>query len=361
MRRQITMLRARSPFSFMPFAVLCGCAATLPLCVPFVPVNGVPVNGAPVHAADVSTPTDEQLRELSAIHRAGLSRDRARVGWAILALDKGYEYHRTALLTLGRIGAEEALPALERLMTSPRSVVEENVAEYARVTRARILAQKDWAAAGDRAVRARAALDRYLKETGLTPERLNEGTVIKQRQGIVFDADTTPFELRALREMADMIYQAYRRDDGKEGDGDALATEARRRGINFGTDYAAAYKLRFGPMTRAERVRTLVDELSQKAALRGEDYPLFRLAGDEGAPAAQAAADRIQEMRRDLSRYPDEGRQGLSALVRVIFAAGDPAQAPFLVRLRSEKAGNVPSDRLARLERGVSLLYSVPY
>lgn len=301
------------------------------------------------------------MAELSVLHRAGLARDKAAVGRAILALDKGYEYHCTALLALGRIGAEEALPAVERVMKSPPTVVEENVAEYARVTRARILAHGDWADRGDRTVRARAALDRYLKETGLTPERLNEGPAIKERRGLVFDADTTPFELRALRELADMIYQAYRCDDGKEGDSDALATEARRRGIDFGTDYAAAYKMRFGPMKRAERVRTLVGELSLKAGLRGEDYPLYRLAGNEGVPAAQAAANRIQEMRKDPSRYPHEGRQGLSALVRVIFAAGDPAQAPFLMRLRSEKAGNIQSDRLARLGRGVSLLYSVPY
>ena len=131
---------------------------------------------------------------------------------------------------------------------------------------------------------------------------------------------TQPVALYALRQLADMVYHGeFARYAALP---DVVLT-------HFREDYGSALKMRLAPLSRPERLQTLIEELAHRQVLRGESYHDMQLAANEGEAAGQLITAKLEQMEANPEEYADVG---FSALFRVLGGLGDARYEPVVRR-----------------------------
>lgn len=290
----------------------------------------------------------EDSHRIGAYRQAGLHKDRARIPEILadlppVTVEAGrptpwpdYDsrvpegYVLTMLRALAQMGATEALPQIQSYAgTFPDS----GLSRFATAAAARLLAETENGGAG-------AKVRRMLRELGMTVADLNAAIEAhynpKPRQlpdgrtvHIVFShPPPPPLGVYALRELADMVYQ---------GDYADYAPLPEIAELDFSRDYACTLKLRLAPLPPAERLATLIDELSHRTVVRGETSCDLQLAINEGAEAAESAVVELSKMEGDRAAYNQaDHHAGFSCMFRVIAGVGDPMHLPVLERFLSD-------------------------
>ncbi len=274
---------------------------------------------------------------LGRMRQAGLHGDRSQIPYMVEAFqnppdggsDVSFTIRLSLLRPLAQLGATEALPALEDVIQSdPRKPLpgqtyadsweNQQIIALSKAVKARILAQSSAQRVADDKARASAEVKCFFQALGQTPERLNAAVAAYEDQDrrhleatrLVADGrhEPVPVELFAVRELADMAYHDRYR-------GFVSLPDVAR--VDFGQDSGAALKARLAPLSSAQRVATLVSEMSQEKV---KDYPTrlrAQLLADEGPSARPMIASRQQDVKVHPERYrekPSDHPGGLLAL-----------------------------------------------
>ena len=269
----------------------------------------------------------EDIRRLDALHQAGLAQDHSQLPTLLGVVKNPPDHFQffTAVHSLARLGDPQALPDVESAMRR-YAVADKEASDYAEVARARLLGEVEaHKHPGTTRQQAQVRLSAFMSALNLDADTLNTEVAKNLRHLLLNGGETYVRETYALRELADIVY--LKRDL-------ALATAAKQAGINFDLDAGAKYKVQLAPLTSHQRVDWLINELSNKIVLKGDDLYLQQLAADEGKAASRAAAAKLKEMDQHRERYVDNSEQskgrihhtGFAALFRVIQAVGDADQ-----------------------------------
>jgi hypothetical protein len=182
---------------------------------------------------------------------------------------------------------------------------------------------------------------RFLRETGTSAARLNQAGRLQAQQDSLHAGVVK--ELVLLRELADMIYQLP--DAAKRA---AAAEDAvQRLGIDFSQDHQAALRLRLAPLSRPERARTLVDELSRVNGFNPENDDKLSLTTEEGLAAGEAAGAKLREME---ARHEGHPAYGFRALFELIGRVGDTRQLALVGRFLQDADPAVAEQALSTYE-----------
>ena len=250
------------------------------------------------------------------MRRAGLQGDRTQIPDMVLLLQRTPAPDRllmdTTLHSLAQMGATDALASINALIQSNKDT---NIVNYAKAVRARLLAESQAGFQPDNDVQAKGKLDRFYKELGETPGDINAGVAaylknLASRVGPGV-APQFPMELYAMRELADMAYHSQ------------YAGFTKLPGLSqaqFNLDGRSALKVRLAPLSAADQIAWLIDDLSKKKVITEEESAEIQLASDLGPSAGQSAAAKLWDMDQHRDNY---SRAGFSALFSVITMSGD--------------------------------------
>ena len=261
---------------------------------------------------------------LNQMRQAGLRGDRSQLPRMVEIFqnppgaefaDVAYQDRLSLLRPLAQLGATEALPALEEVIQSdptkpfpgqPYADLWENeqVIAAAKAVKARILAQSATQGMTDDKARAAALVKQFFQELGQTPETLNAAVTayqLKDRQHLEaakhnpeYRHDSAPVALFAVRELADMAYR-----DRYKG----LTSLPGVARVDFAQDAGAALKVRLAPLSRGQRVATLVEEISRKEMGDNDDLRRAQLLADEGPSALPMIAAKLQDFKAHREHY----------------------------------------------------------
>ena len=272
----------------------------------------------------IAETSGQREARIAAMRTAGLKGDRSQIPSLLTVLKdkKDTVYILPALHVLAQLGAQEALPAIEEVISDPSNGERHRI--YAQVVRARLLAERDVKSIDDPDQRARMKLRRFLDALTLDVEQLSQAQA-KQKALRMRRRGFTIIEIHSLRELADMIY--------KEKD-TALRDAAYDLGIDFAQDAPAALKVRVAPLSQQTRVKELIEELADRNALTENDYYTIQLAVDEGVVASRAAAAKLQEMKTKSEQTTCHA--GFAALFFLISGVGDREQAPVVAQFLND-------------------------
>ena len=285
-----------------------------------------------------SSPTQDEMRLLPAIHAAGLTGDHSQVPVIVASLGTLSDpfYYAEPLQALARLGATEALPAIDAVIQDNKN---QDTTNYAVAARARLVAEAAVSGLPDGPVKAAVKIARFYQELGLTPAQLNQAEAQYQPQrthrlpsgGPV----PAPVGVAAVRQIADMVYH------GNYGDYAALPGVAQ---VDFTPDYGAALKMRLAPLTQQQRISTMIQEMMGKKVYTMLDDMEGQLLANVGAAASQAIADQLMMMEANRSNYTDGD---FSAMFGVLSDIGDTDQAPLVEHFEHD-----PDDSLAEHAKG---------
>ena len=228
---------------------------------------------------------------------------------------------KTALHALAQLGATEALPIID-------IDLKENTVDpsYARVERARLVAENE--ATGVSSGTAQVKINRFYKELGLTRADLNTAAIAYEGNSRL-GKHSPSAEVYAMREIADMAYRGSYSD---------YAVLPAVNQLNFQSDYPSALKIRLAPLTKADRVKTMVDDLAHTQSIGPKQKYEMQLLDDEGILASRAAAAQLQQMDSHRNQYP---REGFEAIFSVLSGAGDSTQAPLVEHYTQDQDGYI--------------------
>jgi hypothetical protein len=258
---------------------------------------------------------------------AGLTRDHSQIPNMFQSLKTDYQPAMTETITLAlaRMGAVEALPAIDDLLAhgyvvgSLKVRMSEPTAQFVRAARARLLAETE--------ATPHAQVVRFFQEIGETPVQMN--AVIqkfeqKQNDSASQILPEDPYrEETAEDELADMIYHG----SAVEMLGDPYIGI-----VDFSHQPYAALKIKIALLTPEEQRRYLIDALSHS------DHYSFNDAGqlllELGRPEAVVAiTTKLEEMDADRKNYePDGFRQ----LFCVLYLANHHVLSPILIRFEHD-------------------------
>jgi len=264
--------------------------------------------------------TPQDARQLARLRTAGLRRDGTAVAALIGSLNDPPhpDYTKTALHSLARLGATDAIPAIDHTINTGDA----DTACYARASKDRLIAEdaaRNVAGAAGTAVK----IDVLYRELGETPEQINAAVAAHYDNG-GDSTDPQPVEVYALRELADIVYSGAK-------DSSAMAVlPPNAAALNFRLDPPAALKMKIAALPPGMRLPSLIQGLSQKKMLGADEYFEMQLAADEGLPASRAAAAQLTRMEADRTQVTPDG---CIALLQVIHAVGDKSQVPLFARL----------------------------
>lgn len=301
---------------------------TMPLIVSLAAVPQICSAMAPL------PPSLVEQEEMVQLRQAGLHGDHSRVPAMIEALQHPAHpnYVLTSLLALAQLGATDALPAIDGLINDNK---DQNVVNFAKAARARLVAEDSAKGIKDSQAQAAAEVNRFYQELGLTSTSLNAGVaayeeVLRQNRAspvITMDADppVAPIELFAMRELADMAYQSSH---------SAFASLPDVAVVDFGLDPDSALKVRLAPLPHDQRIATMLDEM---IVVRGVSPGEVIKAGMGGLSEAQLLADegatiapKIKVLQQEGHAHPERyrgrlgsfhGTSGLGYLGRVLEGA----------------------------------------
>jgi hypothetical protein len=302
----------------------------------------------------------QSAREAIRMRQAGIHHDRTLILKLLETLQKSQHAMDVfiAMRALCALGAEEALPEMDRIITEYTDY-DNDVVRYTQVCRARLVAEAGVRSLAKGELRASEKLRLFGDALHLDSEQIN--TIVAKekekrilRMHVVAGMEVSQ-ETIALREIADMIYRA--RDE-------ALLTLARKQGLKFDLDTFAGVKVKLALLPQKERIAWLISELANKKVMRAEDDPLIQLAADEGKAAGKAAAVKLQEISENREKYVVKGRYypGFAALMRLVGVVGDKAQEPFVAKFRQDKdAVFVHEANIAAAYMATGSLYAYTY
>lgn len=291
---------------------------------------GMPV----VNAAPLRPINPDEERQINAMRPAGLHGDRSQIPVMIAVLEAPSHPHplvmKTALHALSRLGATEAVPAIDTLISNEGN---SDVGNYARIAKARLLAESSTKGVTNSSTRAAAKMDRFYKETELTSAALNSA-IERYHQHLhekrIGNADSLN-EVYAMREIADMVYEGVFKDYH------ALAGVSQ---INFQLDLPSSLKMWLAPLAQRDRVDALIQDLSHQQYNGERERLEIQLAADEGMIASHAAADQLRYMDTHRDQYP---REGFNALLGVLDLLGDKEQTALVEHFMHDTDGYIAS------------------
>ena len=276
----------------------------------------------------------EDASRLYDFQRASIKGDRSHLTKMLQSLDnpshEGYEYGLPHMLA--RLGSTEALPILETYILHGSESTLSNVAKAAKC---RIIAEDAVKKMPDGQAKSLKKLQIFLNELRMSATDLNSSLLAYQQPEVNSEGRTvirTGAKLKTLGitatdEIADMIYH------GSYQDYASLPGVAQ---INFQADYPAALKMRLAPLTREQRIGTMINDLANKTVMRGEDNYEIQLLVDEGTAASEAAAAKLRQM--DANKTSFSGA-GFGLLINVIAGVGDMQQIPLLDHFEGDADG----------------------
>lgn len=280
---------------------------------------------------------NEDANLIAAIRQAGIKGDNTKTQTIIESLKRPTHrtYVYTCLHALAQLGAIEALPTIDTVIQNSQ---DQEGSNFARVAKARLIAEDSAKTIIDNRTRAVTKTKRFYKELSLTPADLNAG--LKASQSPITDENGRisiatgghkphSVELYAVRELADLVYK-----DGYKDFADLAEVDQ----VDFQQDYASALKMRLAPLSRDQRLVTIIQELSRKTALTFNDYNEIQLAVNEGQVASHAAANELRKMESHRDQYNQiNHHSGFTALFQVIAGVGDEQQAPLINHFKQDQ------------------------
>lgn len=282
-------------------------------------------SGQPVEAAPLRGVHSDESGQIASMRKAGITGDRAQIPAMIAVLSDPSHPHplviRTALHALAQLGATEALPFVDTVAQS--KVLEP---DYVKVAHQRLLAESDARSTADTNAQAATKVSAFCSGLGLSADQLNGATASLQSES---SKQSLPLQIIALREIADMAYL------GNYNDYAALPAIKQ---LNFTPDYPSALKIRLAPLTKADRVKTMIDDLAHTQSVGPKQKYEMQLLDDEGVLASRAAAAQLQQMNSHRDQYP---REGFEAIFSVLSGAGDATQAPLVERYTQDQDGYI--------------------
>lgn len=315
--------RIRSRLWMLPLIVCVAVGTTFCIVLGKKPYHLHPVEAAPIRGV-----FSNEARQIATMRRASLIGDRSQIPLMMNVLAAPSPPHplpphplvvKTALSALARLGAIEALEVIDN--SSERFGVGPH---YLRVIKMR-LEVEDAARKQAKPVQSSAKLADFYAHLHFTPAKINEGVANSQNAS----QRDLPEEVVALRQIADMVY------NGQYSDFSSLAGI---NSLNFQADFPASLKMRLAPLSRTERVKTLIVMLAHTERIVPNVNYELQLAVDEGTLASQAAAAQLQQMDAHRDQYP---REGWDAMFRVLGGTGDATQAPLVETYTHDKDGYI--------------------
>lgn len=254
-------------------------------------------------------PQDFQNQE--DIRQAGLHGDRSKIPLMISTLADTMvpSLAITTLHALAQLGAVEALPTIDH---APARVWPYLINQFS-VERARLLAEDSTRNIKDGKERARQKIARFYQELNLSPEQLGPAAQLYETNGGTYTRQQVPVEMYAMEEIADMVYHGSYKD---YADVPGVAQ------VDFQHDYGAWIKMKMAPLSPAEQATWLINDLSHKKAMVGQEGYEMHLAAELGMPAGEAAVAKLQEMDAHQSDY---SAAGVEALLSIVSATANPA------------------------------------
>ncbi len=277
-----------------------------------------------VHSEGLPDPvvTPHDAAQIAQLRAAGLRRESA-VPVLIAALNNPPhpDYKKTALHSLARLGATDALSAIDNLIKTGDA----DTANYAEVAKARLITE-DAAKSSASTMETAKNVDQFCQELGETPDQINSAVAMHYQSGGGSTGPQTK-EVYALREIADMMYT------NAKDYGTTCTNPPGFKTTDFLRDQPSFLKVRLAALPPQARLSYLIQDLSQKKALGMNDYFEMQLAADEGLPASRAAAAQLTKMEANKIQFTTEG---FVALLQVIHGVGDRTQAPIFARLMAQ-------------------------
>jgi hypothetical protein len=292
--------------------------------------------------------TEEEADLIAAVRAAGLKRDRTQLPLVRQALK---ESHRdvliTALLAAGRLGDSESV---KQINTLANRHLGDTVGELSDAVLARIRTENVVGRATSTTALSR-KVNHFLSETRLSKTRIEQTVRAFHAQGGAREHQT-PYEVYALRQMADFVAEGY-----EAGVPNAAATT----GLDFSLDPATQLKVRLAPMSKTQRINWLIESIARKKAIRGEDYYEVRALADEGTEAVAPILTklRILKSNREGYEYP-----GISTLFNVLACIGDQSAIPVVRSFVGDSdkwLDHYARQQLQRLEVGFRKPYMVDF
>ena len=295
-------------------------------------------------------PPDES-NLLADMRAAGVHGDRSKIPAMIQALKSHHPtYIITAMHALAQLGATEALPTMDQMLQQPASAqaLPEYVLSYAHVAHSRILAEADGQKSSLADAQAKAKVTRFWTELGLTPSQVVLGASAYHHYHE--DNKGLPVEVDAMQELGDMIYH-----------GGFAVYQPYLRSIDFNQDEGSALKIKIVQLPSGSRLPWMINELAHKANRDLQANLVLQLAVDEGLPASQMAASKLNDMASNRSQYSEIGFLMLFLLIQGV---GDEKQAPVVAQFLHDQDSWVVSDAqntLPEIEQGHRVQFAAGY
>ena len=285
---------------------------------------------------------DEVVKLEALLHRWGVDNNKEKIPNLIDAVKNAKEFETVviAMHALARMGAEEALPEVDKVLEDTKKRLSSHpYLVIAELCHARLVAEIK-SKEGTAEEKAEKKLNTFLEEMKLTIEEINE----KSGQRVKGSFFATR-EAYILREIADMIYQT--KDT-------ALTQLAKDRNLKFTNEKYADIKMQLCPKTQRERITWILDHLSKVEAVTQDSYCAVQLAIDEGVPASNAAVDKLKEMSKNREIYEKKvGDQsyfpGFYAVMLVIKGVGDKQPYSFMKELAQDAQPDIADGALKTL------------
>ena len=273
----------------------------------------------------------DDANKLYRFQQASLVGDKSLVAEMLRDLDKPahmcYEYSLPHILA--RLGTTDALPILNTYILYNS---ESTLSNIAKASKARIVAEDTVKNMPDGKYKATTKIHVFLQGLGMTIADLNASLSAFQRPEV--DASGRRIiksgpRLRSLGvaatdEVADMIYNGSYQDYNSISEVSA---------ISFQADYPAYLKMKMAPLSRPQRIVTMINDLAAKNILKEEDNYEIQLLSNEGLPASNIAAIKLREMEATRSQFAGAG---LGAMIYVIAGVGDTKQLPLIRQLEKD-------------------------
>lgn len=272
----------------------------------------------PVHEitfhVDIPNPARvAKAQQIETFKMDGLTGNRAHIPEMVEALKESQpiEKQYTAWLALSRLGATEAVPAMNAALKLVYYSPNYMRGEFARACRARLLAETE--------ATPHAMAVRFFREAGQTPEQINNAALNTMHE--IQDAPRTHVtpkdiykERRSVELLVDMIYH---------GPATALLADPLVKRVDFRLWSGADHKLLLAPLTPDQQRQKLVDTLANSSEIN-DTFDCGQLLIDLGRPEAiKLMTAKLQDVLQDQAMYPPGANMKLSL---ALSTAGDTSQ-----------------------------------
>ena len=319
---------------------------------------------------------------VAGLREAGIRNDRTKIPALLDALQHPVKYAmlvsmnnevKTALHALAQMGATEAIPSINTLIKATEvkgfmlwNVSPDQIHDIAKAAKARLLAEAKASNIEDSAMQARAKVNEFYRQLGMTPIEFKQAT--DKLTGSEYDtsrhySDYSPYAgsvtFYALRELADMIYRGNYRD---------YMTLATVKTLDFSKDPATALKLKVAQVPKPDRAQWLVNNLISREMMIGDADMVAQLASDEGKAATTLVAARLRLMNANREKYMYVGKyksdNRFRMLTDFLYYNGAVEQKEVVALVYTDEKGGLgdwAKAKVAAMDSGVRRQYVAGY